>query len=1535
MIIGKQLMRTLIVFIILLLAGSNLTFVTWHDQDLNESVSGSYKERHDVPLHPSQCRRSEARGGSDNWTMFGHDLNHTSSTGAQPPLFPHLLWSFDMKDMPTAAEGDVYSTPLIMGDSVYACSNNFYMVSIDIDDGSENWHTYLENTIKSTPTYHDGHLYVGAGNYLWEVDADTGGKNRTFTAGAEIVSSPAIYNDTLFFATMFSDSKLHAVAMNGTELWNNSMNGSLQGTPGSPAIHNGTVYIGSDSGMVYALDHDGLLDGNQGPETGENNTTADIIWKKDLAKSILASPTVIPGAVVFSTSNMSGPNRVYALGSDTGDEIWNYTLNDRIRSTAAYDAPSGRLYLGTFGGHLLALDASSGGLVWSFDTDGNAIQSSPTLAGDAVFFGGFDRKIWALDAVGNGDGTTDELWNYTTGEIIHSSPSISSGRLFVGSDDDHLYCIGAPDFEISNQDIGFSDVSPYLGEEITISVNVSNRGTVASSVDVKLMASNLNNSIQHDIGTRSVYVGEMSRSNFNFHWVVEHNDNNTWNIWVELDNSDLNEDNIGNNLATRSLTFKRDLLDEWPMTGGDPAHWSYNPKGTLTNRTLWEKEYPGTLLPPIIYNERAIIVDTSGRVTSSYLNLDGATSWEISLGSIADFPPAAAYGKVFVPLRDRIVALDVNGFEDGNQGILTESGTDIGDGDIYWETLLPYPVSAPPTVENGTLFLLSDSHLLIMDEDDGEILHNITVPTAAGISAPTVHDEFVSVGGVDGKVFTYYRMNGTLAWVYDTGPSLPLNQSFTVMGRRMFIPSGTQLIAIDMDSQALDWSLPVTNPISTSTAYSPLTDSLYFGTSGGKLYMVSPDGGHILMTYTVPSAISTDISLGGDVAYFATGEGAVYAVSNDSGSQDGKLRWFHETGETITPSIAVAGLVLVTTEEGVAYCFGAPNTLPVARIGFPVANTSFFVGEEVELNASYSSDGDGDSLLYIWSSDKEEEELYRGRSFSASVSFRKAGPHNCTLTVNDGQGGVGTAWVNIMVYDRRYLHYEITDPEINASATLDAMVGGDDPSFNVNFTGNPSNLTGRDIGIFLNVTTKAIRLFGWMNVTITYGESGLLYGLNQSYLSVFDLDSNGKWVKIPTSLDVIKNTAWINVSQTLRTHFAPNSSMLSLGTFDNNNPALASPSVTPMSGPKDGMFNFSVTYMDTDGDFPESIVVVLDGNHSYHMRPSSPKDLDVRDGKDYYYLLQGLEVGNHSFSFEANDRIMGIKTEVLEGLVGKETRPDAFIASPGNGITFKVGEVVTLDATGSVDPDGDRLNYTWSIWMVEGGADIINISKNTTADLVTTFEFSIPGLYRISLIAADGYGHESVPLNISVTIEEAPEPDGETSDRSGLVYFSVIGILLILVVIVILILMRKRKKEAAEEEKEEETTVDVESDPPESTDEAEGGEERDDEEQENGKPEEVPEAEELECINCGASVSSSDLECPECQEELGTEGVHEPEEDGKEIKSVDLEEELEKEIAEEIEAEEVDDEGGSLEDEDLLDEDDLLDESEDRLLDEE
>ena len=99
----------------------------------------------------------------------------------------------------------------------------------------------------------------------------------------------------------------------------------------------------------------------------------------------------------------------------------------------------GEVYFGSTDGHLYAVDAATGKLLWRYETGGGG-YSSPTVADGVVYVGSssIDGHPYALDAA-----TGKLLWRYEAGGRVYSSPTVADGVVYVGSDDGHLYALDA------------------------------------------------------------------------------------------------------------------------------------------------------------------------------------------------------------------------------------------------------------------------------------------------------------------------------------------------------------------------------------------------------------------------------------------------------------------------------------------------------------------------------------------------------------------------------------------------------------------------------------------------------------------------------------------------------------------------------------------------------------------------------------------------------------------------------------------------------------------------------------------------------------------------------------------------------------------------------------------------------------------------------------------------------------------------------------------------------------------------------------
>ena len=126
---------------------------------------------------------------------------------------------------------------------------------------------------------------------------------------------------------------------------------------------------------------------------------------------------------------------VYALDAASGEMLWRFDAEGRVLSSPAL--AGGVVYIGSNDGRVYALDTANGVERWRYQTD-DVVDSSPTVDGGAVYVGSADGHVYALDAA-NGD----QIWRYQTGHSVDSSPTVADGTLYVGSFDHHVYALDA------------------------------------------------------------------------------------------------------------------------------------------------------------------------------------------------------------------------------------------------------------------------------------------------------------------------------------------------------------------------------------------------------------------------------------------------------------------------------------------------------------------------------------------------------------------------------------------------------------------------------------------------------------------------------------------------------------------------------------------------------------------------------------------------------------------------------------------------------------------------------------------------------------------------------------------------------------------------------------------------------------------------------------------------------------------------------------------------------------------------------------
>ncbi|MEN6356852.1 MAG: PQQ-binding-like beta-propeller repeat protein [Armatimonadota bacterium] len=202
-----------------------------------------------------------------------------------------------------------------------------------------------------------------------------------------------------------------SASLTGTMRWYYQTQGYVESS--AAIAGDGTVYVGSSDGMLYAF-----------------NSSGGLRWTYKTGGSIDSSPAIDSYGNIYIGSY---DGYLYCVSS-TGVLRWKYQAGGMIWSSPNL-ASDGSIIFGCEDGRIYAVKAD-GTIKWKF-LSGGAVWSSPAIGADgSIYFGCGDGKVYALTSGGS------LKWTYRTGSAIDSSPAIDeNGVIYIGSGDSTFYAI--------------------------------------------------------------------------------------------------------------------------------------------------------------------------------------------------------------------------------------------------------------------------------------------------------------------------------------------------------------------------------------------------------------------------------------------------------------------------------------------------------------------------------------------------------------------------------------------------------------------------------------------------------------------------------------------------------------------------------------------------------------------------------------------------------------------------------------------------------------------------------------------------------------------------------------------------------------------------------------------------------------------------------------------------------------------------------------------------------------------------------------
>ncbi len=281
----------------------------------------------------------------------------------------------------------------------------------------------------------------------------------TFTTEDEIKSSPVIQGNRIVIGS--TDGNVYCLDQNGKQVWQHEAGNAIEATA---LIHNGNVYIGDLSGNFYSLRlDDGGLNWHyktQGQISGAPN------WWSDGSKTY-----ILIGSYDYF---------LHCVDARTGSVVWTYETNNYINGTVAIDGNDA--IFGGCDGLLHVVDITTGKPRLELEIS-TYIAGSASLENGKAYMGDYDGYFACVDY---NRGETDWVWSSETSQAAFiASPAVNNNRVIIGNRDRHVYCF--------DKKTGSLIWKRNTGRQVEASVILTSSEVLAANMSGVLMLLDVNN----------------------------------------------------------------------------------------------------------------------------------------------------------------------------------------------------------------------------------------------------------------------------------------------------------------------------------------------------------------------------------------------------------------------------------------------------------------------------------------------------------------------------------------------------------------------------------------------------------------------------------------------------------------------------------------------------------------------------------------------------------------------------------------------------------------------------------------------------------------------------------------------------------------------------------------------------------------------------------------------------------------------------------------------------------------------------------
>jgi outer membrane protein assembly factor BamB len=166
--------------------------------------------------------------------------------------------------------------------------------------------------------------------------------------------------------------------------------------------------------------------------TGAGPIKLNLKWAFQTGGAVVAGPIVAQGVVYVGSYDFN----IYAINASTGTKIWSFPTGYQVKSSVAYD--NGKIYTGPDDGNMYCLNANTGAQIWKTSITsmttymsifyGPQTRPSPKVYNGKVYCGCINGNMYSLDA-----STGAILSTFNSNGMILDSPAIVNGVMYFQS----------------------------------------------------------------------------------------------------------------------------------------------------------------------------------------------------------------------------------------------------------------------------------------------------------------------------------------------------------------------------------------------------------------------------------------------------------------------------------------------------------------------------------------------------------------------------------------------------------------------------------------------------------------------------------------------------------------------------------------------------------------------------------------------------------------------------------------------------------------------------------------------------------------------------------------------------------------------------------------------------------------------------------------------------------------------------------------------------------------------------------------------